>query len=605
MRTLTICGTPIAAFTIVLPTVPEPAEKTAADFLRHVIAASCGVTLPVSDNPTTHSIFTGSRNTTEGIKWDGFCMATDENHLYLHGNIPRGTLYAAYDFAETYLGYRYFADDCEVIPTEGTADVPANLHRIDNPGFSVRRTDCHQHMKSGELSAHSRLNDCVPVGEEHGGVEPANGACHTFHNLCPAELYFDEHPEYYSFVPTGDKGEGKRIPCLDGVGFGQLCLTNPDVLRIVTENVLKQLREHPDMQVVEVSQDDNNNRCQCEHCLKVDAEEGSPSGTLIRFVNAIAEEVEKEFPHVLVRTFAYTYTRKPPKLTKARHNVLIRYCTIEACFRHALNDPNCSKNGHVFREELEEWGKMSHQISIWDYITCWACYASPFPNLLSLRQNARFFADIGVIHVFEESNIGTSGGLTPEMKAYLAGKVLWNPYMSEEEYERHITEFLTAFYGKGWQEIRRVLDIELETSADHCPGGFHNEPDIGGIKYLSTPVIENGTELCDFLRENYVPKAYQPTVGGHHLFGFIDRLDEIKAGYDRAFALAETDVERHHLEISRFSVTYVDLFIKSRVKRNMTLEEQKAYEAEVAQFYLDKERLGCYYNIWTSNFQGR
>ena len=66
---------------------------------------------------------------------------------------------------------------------------------------------------------------------------------------------------------------------------------------------------------------------------------------------------------------AYSYTRRPPKITKPRRNVLIRYCTIEACFRHPLNDPGCAKNGSVFGAELAGWGKISRQMSIWDYTT--------------------------------------------------------------------------------------------------------------------------------------------------------------------------------------------------------------------------------------------
>ncbi len=359
MRILTICDNPIADYTIVIKPIPAPAEKTAAEFLQRVIAASCGATLPIADHGD-YGIYIGTREPCSEVKLDGFRITTDEKNVYLDGNIPRGTLYAAYDFAEKHLGYRMFAPDCEVIPTEGTADIPASLNHIENPVFSARRTTCYQHAESGEFSAHCRLNDCLPVGEAHGGVEPANGDCHTFVSLCPSSLYFDEHPEYFSYIPGGEGEEGKRIPCGNAGNEGQLCLTNPDVLRIVTENVLKQLRADPTQKIVEVSQADNGHYCRCPACAAVDEEEGSHSGTMIRFVNAVAEAVEKEFPDVLVRTFAYVYSRKPPKITKARHNVLIRYCTIEACSRHGLDDPNCKRNRDIYREELSIWGKMSH-----------------------------------------------------------------------------------------------------------------------------------------------------------------------------------------------------------------------------------------------------
>jgi len=608
MRKLTICGTNIADFTIVIPTIPAPAEKTAAEFLQRVISASCGVTLSISDTKTSHSIILGGMDTDPNIKWDGFRMATDEQNLYLHGNVARGTLYAAYDFAEKYINYRYFADDCEVISTEGEAVVPCGLNTIDNPVFPARRTTCNQHMHSAELSAHCRLNDCMPSNEALGDQSSVGGACHTFDRLCPPSQYFDEHPEYYAYVIDDKTGEGKRLRCGNARSDGQLCLSNPDVLRIVIENVRKELREHPETKIVEVSQCDNSCYCQCEKCAAIDAEEGSPSGSMIRFVNAVAEAIEEEYPNVLVRTFAYQYSRTPPKLTKARHNVLVRYCTIEACYRHALNDPDCKSNSAVFRTELDGWGKMAEQISIWDYITDWACYSAPFPNLYSLLDNARFFADNHAIHVLEECNDGSNGGLNPELKAYLVGKLLWNPYMSREEYDRHIDEFLQGFYGKGWGEIRRVLDLFQEITKDRCVGCF-DAVDIGAVNNGSYWTLHTDshdfTDEAPVAREDYVPKPYQPTLQEHHLLGFIEHMDEIKALYDRAFALAETDAERRHLEISRFAVRYVDLFCTPHIKSQMTAEEQKAYEAEAEQFIKDKERLGCRYSLWTSNFQGR
>ena len=86
--------------------------------------------------------------------------------------------------------------------------------------------------------------------------------------------------------------DGKRIPCNDAVGPGQLCLTNPDVLKLVTSNVLSRIRSDPGQLCYGVSQNDNCNYCECEKCSAVDAEEESTAGTMVRFVNAIAEAVE-------------------------------------------------------------------------------------------------------------------------------------------------------------------------------------------------------------------------------------------------------------------------------------------------------------------------
>ena len=159
------------------------------------------------------------------------------------------------------------------------------------------------------------------IPEEYGGRNTLLGWVHTFsqiEGLLPAEKYFQQHPDWYCLY------QGKRQ---DKVG--QLCLTNEPMRRELVRNVLERLRKNPGATMISVSQNDNGRGCQCDRCRELEEREGSPSGPVIRFVNAVAEEIEKEFPNVLVETLAYQYTRKPPAIARPRHNVIVRLCTID------------------------------------------------------------------------------------------------------------------------------------------------------------------------------------------------------------------------------------------------------------------------------------
>ncbi len=594
MRTLTICGRPIADYTIVLKPVPAPAETTAAEFLQRVIASSCGVTLPISDHGD-YGIYIGTRESCSEVRWDGFRITTDDKNVYLDGNIPRGTLYAAYDFAEKHLGYRIFAPDCEVISTEGAAEVPAGLDHVDNPGMEARRTGCYVHKSFPEFAAHSRMNDCMPgLDEPLGGCTGITGACHTFSSYLNGSTYFADHPEYYALV------NGERIPCNTGAGPGQLCLTNPDVLRIVTEKVLDDLRAHPQKTVVDVSQADNGNYCTCEACTAIAEREGSQSGPVICFVNAIAEAVEKEFPNAKIQTFAYSYSRTPPKHVKPRENVIIRYCPLEACFRHGINDPDCPTNA-IFREEMERWGKIASHMSIWDYLAGWNCYITPFPNLISMRENMGWFADCNVHYILGDCNHDAAGGAYPELKAYMYGKLLWNPHMSEETYRGHIAEFLRAYYGRGWREIGRYIALEYEVTAGRCFLGVE-EIDICAVHYMSDPPLKG---LKPYLRYNFEPGPFMPQLPDHALLGLVARMDEARGYYDRALAMAETEGERLHIARSRMAIDYLDLFCSGKEESTLSAEEKKTYLEQVKKFKEDKVKYNFYWNLYTGNFQGR
>ncbi|MBQ1954612.1 MAG: DUF4838 domain-containing protein, partial [Clostridia bacterium] len=426
-----------------------------------------------------------------------------------------------------------------------------------------------------------------------GGKAELKGG-HSFERLCPPAVYFDEHPEYYSLY------EGRRIPGSNAQNatVGQLCLTNPDVLEIVTDNIMKSLRENPQTRIVDVSQNDNARYCQCEKCAASDKAEGGPTGTLIRFVNAVAEKVEKEFPNVLVQTFAYQYTREAPKVTRARHNVLIRYCTIEACFRHSIDDPNCKLNSGVFHQELLDWQKMADNLYIYDYTVNYRCYVAPFPNLISLWKNASFYADCNAKYIYESDTASGRSGACSDLRGYLTGKLLWDPYMSRETYEGHIVGFLKAYYGPGWRYVGEYLKLEHDTTEDYDMTCFECA-DIANAFDAPFP------NIGEYMAGEYLPKAYQAHHPKTYLNGFTERIGEALELWDKAYALAETDEQRERITLGKMAAEYIDLFNTPHDKKTMTDEEKAAYEARVETYLANKEKFALKYNLWTARYNKR
>jgi len=138
-------------------------------------------------------------------------------------------------------------------------------------------------------------------------------------------------------------------------------------------------------------------------CKALDALEGSQSGTMIHFVNAVAEAIEDEFPDVFIDTFAYWYSRKPPKFVKPRDNVIVRLCSIECCFAHPLNDPACAVNV-PFAHDIKKWSSIAKNLYIWDYTTNFSAYNVIFPNFGVLQKNMQFFLENNAIGVFAQGN---------------------------------------------------------------------------------------------------------------------------------------------------------------------------------------------------------
>jgi hypothetical protein len=347
--------------------------------------------------------------------------------------------------------------------------------------------------------------------------------------LVPQELY-KEHPEYFPLIDGQRKG-----------GYVQRCLSHPDVLRISIERVRQWIKEHPNANIISVSQNDTFNNCQCDQCKAVDDAEGTPAGSLLKFVNAVAEAVEKDHPNVRIDTLAYQYTRKAPKTMRPRRNVIVRLCSIECCFAHPLE--TCpAKENERFREDIIAWGPIAPLLYVWDYTTDFGHYIQPFPNFDCLQSNVRFFVKHGVKSLFEQGNYSSGGGGEMEpVRAYVLAKLLWNP---ETDVQKHINEFVAAYYGEAGPNILAYLDTIHRTVREQ--GKHIHIFDRPTAAYLSAEVMEAGEKILD--------EAEQATENDEVRFRVqVARLPVwyVKIATNRLTGEAKTDLARRFVAIAR------------------------------------------------------
>ncbi len=367
--------------------------------------------------------------------------------MTIKGGVARDVVYGVYKFLEKYAGFRYFTRDLETF-TEDDVVITEGVLMNYVPVISLRRLTWHSvYLQNGGswCSKNGINNTDAALTEEMGG-----------RSLNYGSLY----------VHTIGKLSGTTYPYPDYCS--NPCLTDPEIYATVLANVRKELESNPDINIISISQTDVESWCHCPNCSKIEAEEGSYSGVWIRFVNKIAEELEDEYPNLTIDTLAYKHTQTPPKITKPRHNVCVRLCSITCCFTHAINDPNCTKN-KKFCEDIIAWGKICDNIHIWDYTTNFHHYISTFANLFTIYDNMQFFAENNVVSMFPQGNSQGYSGEFGELRTYLLAKLMCDPYMSREEYSNHMNEFLKAYYGEGWESIRAFIDKTSELAAN---GGY-------------------------------------------------------------------------------------------------------------------------------------
>ena len=450
------------AFTIAYGEDASPCVRFAAEELRDYVMRLTGVRLTINGSEK-RAIRMGDGLKAADVAPDGFSISSQDGTIEISGNGPRGCLYGVYELLERHGGVGFYSSWCERVPQLERFAVPNDRVVVSSPAFRMREPFWYDVNRNRGFAAKIRCN-----GYNHtSGKVPAKfggddfrfggglGSCHTFNALCDPNVYFDAHPEYFSLV------KGKRLK-----ERTQLCLTNPDVLEIVVSNVLVRIRKDPGAKFYGVSQNDWHNYCECEKCRAVDDEEGSHAGTMVRFVNAVAERVEKEFPDVLIETLAYQYTRKPPKKTRLRHNVVPCLCTIELDFSRPIPESPYPQN-KAFMEDIVGWSRQTDQLYVWDYVTDFYHYPHAFANVAALQGNVRFFRDHGVKMLFEQGAYeGLHGGFA-ELKAWLLAKWMWNP---EADRETLLAEFFDGYYGKAAPFVRayfdRLHERQLAVSSD-------------------------------------------------------------------------------------------------------------------------------------------
>lgn len=448
------------------------AARQLADYLERISGAVFRVTAPeyidghfpiiVGFNKLS-AFFDTPRDAALGE--EGFIIRSVDCGLIIAGAEPRGTLYGVYAFLEK-IGVRFLAFDETVVPMEETLVCPA-LDIREKPAFMYRYG--FYRMMLGDVGIKNRLNG-APAGALHGGsaVPYIAGAGHSFFALVPPDQYFAEHPEYYSEI------DGVRVP------NKQLCLTNESVYQIIYETLYKRLEEHPENRIQSVSINDCGGYCTCERCRAVDEKYESHMGSLLVLLNRLAEELEKDFPDVIIGTLAYLHTRKPPAGLSARKNVCIWLCSIECCFAHPITE--CGdvygprKGTLAFPDDLHGWKEAADLLFVWDYVNNFGQVVQPHPNLRVLQKNIQFFRDSGVKGVFEQGHTGVSNG-TPdlnELRYYLIAKLLWNP---DCDIEAHKREFLDGYYGPAADAVAEYIKVfEDRVDSGNIHFGISNPP---------------------------------------------------------------------------------------------------------------------------------
>lgn len=511
---------------VVAPGASET-ERFAAQELALFLHIVTGAAFPISEDPGTAGSrllvgLSAARSAAPDLV--GATLAPEEiivrsagGDLVLAGGSPRGTLYAVYTFLEDVVGCRWWTSTASRMPWKPSLSIPTVSLRY-NPPLEYREP--YWYVAFDEAwAARNKANGTRAGGDAlRGGRQLYEGFVHTFYALIPPGKYFAAHPEWFSEI------DGKRTS-----ENAQLCLTNEEMRLELVRNLKERLLADPEATIASVSQNDCFGNCTCPKCRAVDEEEGGPAGSLLRFVNAVAADIEPEFPGLAIDTLAYQYTRQPPRLVRPRPSVIVRLCSIECSFGRPLDDPR----NKAFFDDLDGWSKIAGRLYIWDYTTNFSHYVQPHPNYGVLAPNIRLFVDRNVRGVFEQGAYQSWGSEMAELRAWMLAKLLWDPKLDEGKLRE---EFLAGYYGPAagpMDDYLEGLEQALAKAGDAL--GCYSPADA---KFLSFETLTRSWKALESARRKVrysaeygrrVKRASLPVA-----YSVLARWDELKEEAKRA-----------------------------------------------------------------------
>lgn len=322
------------------------------------------------------------------------------------------------------------ARDTSRIPKMPTITVPP-LDEVQKPAFEYRDVYIGEAFDK-DWAARNKTNGTDTHLDASTGGKVVRLA-HSFYSLIPPAEYFKSHPEYFSLVGGKRRGEDAK-----------LCLTNPDMLRIATEHVLRWMKEYPEATIFQIQPNDVGGWCEFDNCKRVTREEGGAgSGLLLRFINAIAKQAEKVYPDKSIETLAYAYTEAPPAKTRPRHNVHICMCPIGACQAHPYE--KCRYDTYIMNH-LRGWAKItdSGDLYVWHYNANYSHYLLPVPDFDELAADLPMYKRNCVVGLFMQGSVPEGGSDAP-LRAYVLARLLWDV---NANVPKAIREFHEIYYGR-------------------------------------------------------------------------------------------------------------------------------------------------------------
>ena len=477
----------------------------AADFMAATLermSGSNGVRTAVKDGSESgFSIYVGRAANSalidlSDVKDDGYKLEIKPEGIYIVGKTDDAARNGIYDFLETHLECMYVSPENTYVPIFPTVKLALEEKTV-NPTITWRKVYQYESVQNGWYERLKMNGTIVKEGENSIELYNEWGTwCHSSFEFVPPEEYFDEHPEYYA------KFLGKRRYQFNVLGRTfptHLCYTNEEVYQIAEAELVKRIEANPEVKFWDFSiMDTYFATCRCKECKKFNKEAGSEMGTLLAFLNRLADAIRDDYPDVYLSTLAYQRVKNPPKNMKCAPNLCINVCAFPGTQSYPYSTEGGIKASREFAERVVEWGKICDNILVWDYVVNFTHLKLPFPNFEFQKENLEFYLENNIRFVFHQGSREPMDE-NAEMRTYLLSRQLWD---KDVDLLALAKKYVAVVYGDAAGLVEEYMDTAnaamIESGADLS---LYDSPKKHKNGYLAPKLTDKYLELTEKMLE--------------------------------------------------------------------------------------------------------
>ena len=422
---------------------------------------------------------------------EAFYIKTDGCNIFVIGKKPIGALYGTYTLLEKYMGVRWLhpgelGEHCSKTATISLSKIddfqkPDMATRVQRGGtvshaydviiwrarnkMQIRHIQPHRWFGRGGCSKERAefLSQALNI------AGPSRGGHSIWEQTVPVEL-FDKHPEYF---PLKD---GKRKRGTKSANSMQRCVSNPEVVKLVSEYALKWCDANPKNSFTLDACDSRNTWCDCEKCHAMGTVDGKFKITNLyhAFASQVENYVLKRNPEANLQIYFYIDKCYPPDDKNVKYdgkNFCGLYCTCwpyARCYAHDLTDPKCVQNKKCLKN-MKEILKVCPRLYTYEYL----CVSNiPYaPVWKTISHDIKKLKKIGYEGYMDIVN--PSRWRSRWLSLYLGVKLHWD--IEQDPYKLRRDAY-AKYYGPAAQVMTKYHDLRLKLWKNAPGHAFYGGP---------------------------------------------------------------------------------------------------------------------------------